>query len=397
MRSKINTSFSLFKRFSVSLKLAFAYLLLIILFAIFADVIANDVPIVIKSNGQLEYPIKDRSLYLSKSFKKDSVELIVNSPVKFYYSSLDQNAGTVSPGYMTIIDGEQKYHWLGTDTYTRDVLAGIIHGSRIAIWVGLISTLLSCLIGLFLGSISGYYNDNKLKINKILLVALLLVSISYAYFKLWNPGLLMFFRFDIILLIIGIGLVLLALTGKPKIKKTLSIPIDTIIMKAIEIFQSIPGLFLLICLISIFETNNVIKLSLIIGLLRWPTFTRLVRGETLKIKNTEYVQSARALGILNFGIIIKHIWPNLFRQVLVAFSYGVGSAVLLEASLSFLGLGLSPDTVTWGSLLSQSRLQVSVWWLALFPGMMITLLIASCYTIGTYLISDDKEKLKGLI
>lgn len=391
-----------FKRLPLSLQLSIAYLLLILFFTLFANLIANDVPIVEKQNGRIIWPVFDRTAYISKKYQHNaSGEFAINTAVCFYYSSQDQKAGLVKP--FTLSPDLNKTHWLGTDTYNRDVLSGLIHGSKIAIWVGLIASLFSALIGLLLGSLAGYYQNHTMRMNKYALLATLLFNLLTIYVIIWNPylfnGSKPVFRIICWLLVLQSiinGFRFSIRTAKAG-KNEISFPIDSIIMKTMEIFQSIPGLFLLICLISIIGSTNIFQLSLLIALLRWTSFTRLVRGETIKIKNTEYIQTAKALGISESIIIVKHIWPNLMKQLLIAFSYGVGASVLMEASLSFLGLGLAPDVVSWGSMLSQSRLQVNAWWLAVFPGIMISLLIGSCYTIGSYVIDKESKGIKDAI
>ena len=391
-----------FHQLPVSLKLSVGYLLLILFFTLFANVIANDVPIVANKNGRIIWPVLNRKAYISKKYQHNaSGGFSINTPVSFYYSSQDQKAGLVKP--FTISPVINKTHWLGTDTYNRDVLSGLIHGSKIAIWVGLIASLLSALIGLLLGSLAGYYQNHTMKMNKYALILTMLFSLLVIYVFIWNPY--FFYGSKPVFRIISWLLVLQSLisgfrysirTAKAG-RNEISFPIDMIIMRIMEIFQSIPGLFLLICLISVIGSPSIFQLSLLIALLRWSSFTRLVRGETIKIKNAEYIQTAKALGISEPLIVFKHIWPNLMKQLLIAFSYGVGAAVLMEASLSFLGLGLAPDVVSWGSMLSQSRLQVNAWWLAVFPGIMISLLIASCYRIGSYFIDEESKGIKDPI
>lgn len=394
MRTILNINSGSIYTLPFRIKLAIGYLLLVVLLALFSNWIANDVPIVTKVKDHYIWPTSERSLYLSKqkgSTPKTGFTIV--PIVGFYYSSLDPITGIVGPGNISLLDGKNRRHWLGTDTYTRDVLSGIIHGSKIAIWVGLIATIFSSFIGLILGSVAGYFGDRKFILNKYILSISCILIVLYTYLLSWNRVLLHYYKLDIIAWPLLLTMIYLLFKPVEKDQHSIAIPIETIIMKIIAIFQSIPGLFLLTCLISIIGGNiTLLKLSLLIALLRWPTFTRIVRGEALKIKNTEYILSARSLGLSNYSIIKNHIWPNLFRQLLVAFAYGVGSAVLLEASLSFLGLGLPPDSVSWGSILSQSRLKIDAWWLAVFPGLMISLLIASCYSIGNYMI---KEKVEG--
>ncbi|HMV24334.1 MAG TPA: ABC transporter permease, partial [Saprospiraceae bacterium] len=174
-------------------------------------------------------------------------------------------------------------------------------------------------------------------------------------------------------------------------RKNFRLDIDLLITKSVEIFQSVPGLLLLLGISAVTGTMDVVKLTLLVSLLRWPGITRLVRGEVIKVRQSQFIESAKSLGVTDWRVIAKHILPNITRQIIVAFAFGVASSILLEASLSFLGLGLPPDQVTWGMLLSQSRTNPAAWWLAIFPGLMISLLILACYTVGNYLNNRTGE------
>ena len=290
-------------------------------------------------------------------------------------------------------------HLLGTDSYSRDVFAGLLNGSRIALWIGLFSNLLAMLIALILGSLAGYFSSSGLRANRMKFFIAIFLEIGIVYYLWINPFVdSIFFQYDIFLKWLSflfINIVLLFGLSKLKWSKgsNIRVSIDIIIMKLIEIIQSVPGLLFLLAIASLVGTLNVLKLSLLIGFFRWPSLTRLVRGEVIKLKQETFIESAKALGLKDFQIILKHILPNVKQQLLVAFAFGVGSSILLEASLSFIGLGLPPDEVSWGLLLSQARSAPNAWWLAIFPGLFISLTIFATYVIGSRQ-AQNEENLK---
>ena len=154
-------------------------------------------------------------------------------------------------------------------------------------------------------------------------------------------------------------------------KKQMTINWDLILMRLIEIFKSIPGIFFLLAIFAIIEKPNLLFLILILGFLMWPPFARFIRAEFLKIREAEYINMAKSLGLKNSAIIWNHALPNALGPVLVALSFGFANAVLLESTLSFLGIGLPEGTVSWGSILNTARSNFSAWWLAIFPGLAI--------------------------
>ena len=142
-------------------------------------------------------------------------------------------------------------------------------------------------------------------------------------------------------------------------------------MRIVEIFNAIPTLILLLAIVAIINKPSIYNIILIIGLIRWTTITRFVRAELLRIRQLEYVEAARALGYSRFRIIFRHALPNALGAALIAISFGIATAILLEATLSFLGIGMPPDKLTWGLLLSEARSNTSAWWLVIFPGLAI--------------------------
>jgi peptide/nickel transport system permease protein len=158
--------------------------------------------------------------------------------------------------------------------------------------------------------------------------------------------------------------------------------VDLIASRLIEIMLTIPTFFLVVAIVA-FIPPGLFNLMLVIGLTNWPTVARLTRGEFLKIKSSEYVIAARALGARDTRTIFRHILPNALTPVFVAATFGIASAILIESALSFLGFGVPPSAASWGSMLSTGRLLLpSAWWLTAFPGLAIFVTVTSYNLVG---------------
>jgi peptide/nickel transport system permease protein len=158
--------------------------------------------------------------------------------------------------------------------------------------------------------------------------------------------------------------------------------VDIVSSRLIEIMLTIPTFFLIITVVA-FLPQSIFYIMVVIGVTNWPTVARLTRGEFLKTKSLEYVVAARALGASDFRTIFRHVLPNTLAPVFVAATFGIASAILIESTLSFLGLGVPPSTASWGSILYSGRqLLPSAWWLSSFPGLAIFLTVTSYNLVG---------------
>lgn len=212
----------------------------------------------------------------------------------------------------------QKY-WLGTDNLGRDVISRIIWGSRTVMGVALAASLLSLILGVSIGLISGFSGG--------------------------------------------------------RVDKVLSLIMDSI--------YSFPGLILAIAMVSMLGPG-VINVAVAVSVVYIPTFFRVVRGQVLSVKEELYVEAARSLGAKALTILRLYIFPNVIPSVVVVFSLSVADAILTEAGLSFIGLGLPPDIPDWGYDVSKgaSFLVAGHWWLVTFPGLMITLVATGFSLLG---------------
>lgn len=149
--------------------------------------------------------------------------------------------------------------------------------------------------------------------------------------------------------------------------------VDSGLMSTADFVLVLPFIPVLLVLGSIFSFNAV-TITVVIALLLWPRMARLVRGQVLSIRDQEYVQAAKAVGVSNFRIMLRHILPNTFGIVVVEATLIVALAIIIESIISFLGLGIQPPTPSWGNMLTDARTTMTTqWWLTIFPGLMIVL------------------------
>ncbi|WP_342557639.1 ABC transporter permease [Lysinibacillus sp. FSL P4-0201] len=160
---------------------------------------------------------------------------------------------------------------------------------------------------------------------------------------------------------------------------------DDLIMRLAEVQLGLPFILLAIVIMSVFGTG-IEKIIIILGLTYWVSFARLIRGEILALKEQEYIQAAKAIGGTHFKIILKHILPNVASSILVLATMCIAEFILLEASLTFLGLGVEPTVPSWGGMLADSRnYMTSAWWISVFPGIAIMLTVLGFNLLGDWL------------
>jgi len=252
--------------------------------------------------------------------------------------------------------------------------------------VGLIAVLFSLLIGLYIGLLSGYFGDDGWKINILQLVFGGLVKLLGLYYLIYPTVInASWIYYVIIISVVATILFIILRYGNALPGKKISIPIDLVSTKIIEVLNSIPSLFIILALLSVFSKPSIWNVILIISVIGWPKFARLVRAEILQIKNLEYIQSAKSIGLSDFEIIIRHALPNALTSVISITAFAISGAILLESTLSFLGLGIPLEQVSWGSMLADARANFSSWWLAVFPGLAIFLVLMAFNVLGNAL------------
>ena len=222
-------------------------------------------------------------------------------------------------------------HWLGTDRLGRDVLSSLVHGTRYALTIGLVAVGISLIIGISLGALAGYFGG-------------------------W---------LDLFLL-----------------------------SRLFELWAAIPSIFLIITAAAFFPPS-LFFVMLIIGLTGWVGIARLARSQFLQLRSYDYVAAARSLGCSSRRIMFRHMLPNALGPLLVPTAFGVAGAILMESGLSFLGIGVPAEAITWGSLLAGARSNASAWWLVVVPGTAIFITVTMYNLLGDGLRDALDPKMKA--
>lgn len=218
----------------------------------------------------------------------------------------------------------------GTDALGRDVFSMIWHGGKISLFIGLLSTLISTTIGIIYGSICGV--ANKL--------------------------------------------------------------VDDFMMRIAEILLSIPSILTIMFIQGILGTNNSISISIVIGVTSWMSISKMVRTEVKQIRESEYIVAAKAMGGGFFYILRVHLMPNFIPAIMFMVITSVATAIGTESTLSFLGIGLSADIVSWGTMLSlaDGALLTNSWWMIVIPGIFLVATLLSITNIGNYIRKLNNKK-----
>jgi peptide/nickel transport system permease protein len=255
--------------------------------------------------------------------------------------------------------------------------------------VGLVSMGIASFIGIFLGALAGFFGDNKLKMSKIkyyfTIIGMFLgffygfgqrkYQISEGFSDGINSGMMeLLISFLVIFMTVYIFRFISKFVKIKSLTKEINVPIDTFVSRGIELLNSIPKLLLIITITSIVE-RSIWIVMIIIGITSWTGIARFTRAEFLRIRSLEFVQAAESLGFSSLRTIFKHALPNALAPVFVSIAFGIASAILIESGLSFLGIGVPDDIVTWGSLLNTGRQNLEAWWLIIYPGIAIFLTI----------------------
>ena len=222
----------------------------------------------------------------------------------------------------------------GTDTLGRDIFSGILYGGRISIAIGFLATLISTVIAVVYGSISG---------------------IAPAW-------------------------------------------LDTLMMRFTEIFLSVPGLLLVLFLQAILGQANVLTLSIVIGVTSWAGIAKIIRTEVRQIRSSEYVIASKCMGGKFFHVLWRHLAPNFIASIMFMVVMNVRGAIGTESTLSFMGMGLPLEIISWGSMLSlaEKALLSGSWWIILIPGAFLVTLLMCLTNIGNYLRKNANRKESNL-
>jgi peptide/nickel transport system permease protein len=226
--------------------------------------------------------------------------------------------GNPTPNPALGIGQPSRHNWFGTTQEGFDVFAVMVHGTRTALLVGFVSMGIAAAIGITIGALAGYLGG-------------------------W---------------------------------------VDMIISRLIEVVMCIPLLVLILALVAVIPNPSIWHLMVIIGVTGWTGIARLTRAEFLKLREMDFVIAARALGARTPRIMFLHVLRNALAPILVPITFGIASAILLEAALSYLGFGLRPPNISWGLLLANARDNHNLWWLIVFPGAAVFLTVLAYNLIG---------------
>jgi peptide/nickel transport system permease protein len=296
-----------------------------------ADFVASDKPIYASVRGEA---------FLFPNLTDPPELRIYNNQI--LVADLEPGDSAVLPiipyGYNThdldhVLAGPSDLHLLGTDERGRDVLARVVHGTRVSLLVGFLTVVVLVLIGGVLGSVAGYFGG------------------------LFDDGL----------------------------------------NRVVETLNSIPPILVIAVVMAAITPQRwtaVLVLSLVFGLVWWTTIARLIRGEILKLKTLEYIDAARVLGASTPRILARHIVPNAISPVLVAATFATANAILFEGALSFIGFGIPDDMASWGGILQGVRFNHSAWWLGVFPGVAVFLTVTAFNLAGEGLRDAIDPRLK---
>lgn len=385
--------------FSISLVVLGIYILV----GVFAPLIATKYPYKLEVNDKTYYPAFEHFL----SFYHLKKGTVLNQPdvlnalektrqgglVAFEPSFIDLgNTRSKPPG--TPSQETHQIHLLGTDDLGRDLLSNLIHGTLSSMSIAFSSVSLALIIAIFIALPCSYIGDKTLKFTRInltfFITLMIIVSVTVLIVRPFYSW------YDIgpvprIILVLFCGVLLAKVLGTTTLqtqKTVVSFPLDSIMMRVIEFMKSLPKLLILFVIIAASTKMSPPKLSAIIALLIWPTFYRYIRASILEQKHSTLFESLQNLGYTDTRILIVHFLPKTLRTVMIPFVFSLISVVLFEATLSFLGIGLSSSYVSWGKVLSEARNNISAWWLAVFPGLVIFVLVLVLNRIGDFLIKN---------
>ncbi len=337
----------------------------LLLLAVGAEFIANDDPILYEFNDQWHCGACKEWGSSTEHQTPGEAREIINPIVSFGANTLSPEGLYLQP---PMTEEGQGVHWLGTDSQSRDVFAGLVYGTRYALLIGAISVLFALGVGFFLGASAAYYGNKRLRRPPAAWLSgmLLLVILIYLYF---------FHLLSLPLILVSVGLLLLLIYFWPAGRHNWSLPIDQWVTKGIELFDSLPALFVLLAWSATIDSWNIWNLSLLIAFFRWPTFARLIRAEMSRWANSSWIQSLRDLKMSDLWIIRTQLINLILVPISVHAAFSIAGAVSIEATLSFLGFGLGAEVQSWGRLLSDARQFFQAWWLVVFPGLLLVLFL----------------------
>jgi peptide/nickel transport system permease protein len=275
-----------------------------------------------------------------------------------------------------------RTYLFGTDELGRDVFARMLQGAWVSLTVGFVAVGIAVLVGILLGGISGYYGQNPVMTGQVMAAVLMIVGVGLLLARAMTSG---------ALLLVAGGLYFIfsewykkrrAGARWTRVLWMQAMSIDTLIMRFVDIMLCFPSFFLILTVVALLPAS-IYNIMIVIGLTSWMGTTRFVRAEFLSLREQDFVTAARALGVSSGRIIFRHMVPNAIAPVLVSATIGIASAILTEAGLSFLGLGVPPPHATWGNILADGKNYIfDAPWLTFIPGIAILIVVLSFNLFG---------------
>jgi peptide/nickel transport system permease protein len=273
----------------------------------------------------------------------------------------------------------------GTDDLGRDVFARMLQGAWVSLTVGFVAVGISVAIGIFMGGLAGFYGQRHIRLEQLLVTAVLLTGAGLLATgpRSWGAGVLIIGHAWLFWSISPWGLQRRkALPAGLGFLRKNTLMVDTLIMRFVDIMLCFPSFFLILTVVALLPAS-IYNIMIVIGLTSWEGTARFVRAEFLSLREQDFVAAAKALGVSNFRIIFRHMVPNAIAPVLVSATIGIASAILTEAGLSFLGFGVPPPHATWGNILSDGkRFIFDAPWLTFIPGAAILVVVLSFNLFG---------------
>ena len=330
--------------------LALAWVIFLSLVALFSPAIVGTKPIVCRYKGKLYSPAMGyfRESWENRIFSSSKEQ--IHQEYAANLKQCDPQSWAVWPlVYQDPYDRVRDDQWpgrpgnpiheggrpsrrnlFGTTSDGIDVFAQIVHGTRIALLVGFVSMGIASAIGMTVGAVAGYFRG-------------------------W---------------------------------------VDFVLSRLIEVVMCIPSLVLILALIAVIEERTIWHMMAVLGCTGWTGIARLTRAEFLKLRETEFVTAARALGAGPLRIMFRHILPNALAPIVVPITFGIAVAILIESGLSYLGFGAPPPSPSWGKLLSAGRENYQLWWLILFPGVAVFSTVLAYNLVGEGLQQSTDPRLR---